>query len=70
MGLQVRWDFVTIPVIAVLALLISHLPRYANVRAGSAYKEKKYVEHIKAANKHVEKAMDIQNELTSRTSIS
>ena len=64
MGLQVRWDFLTVPVIAILALLISHLPDYANVRASSSYTEKLKVAHFNAGLKHMRKA----RELTTRTS--
>lgn len=56
MSLQVRWEVLTIPILAGLSVLFFHVIRFQNIKAGNAYREKKIVIHNNAARKHMEKA--------------
>lgn len=56
MSLQARWEVLTVPILAGMSVLIFHIVRFQNIKAGNAYKEKKALMHTNAANKHIEKA--------------
>jgi hypothetical protein len=51
MSLQARWDFLTVPVVAILAILFVHLPDFKNIQAGTL----KHDYHAKRAELHAEK---------------
>ena len=40
-SLQARWDFLTIPVVAILAILASHLIRFKSIQASELRKQAK-----------------------------
>jgi type VI protein secretion system component VasK len=69
MSLQARWDFLTVPIFCILAILVVHLPRFANLKAGELkknfkkaridYNTKRVEIHRDKLNKHKNKVIQL-----------
>jgi hypothetical protein len=57
-SLQARWDFLTIPVVAILAILASHLIRFQSIQASELHKKAKERAGAKMATKGLNLLMD------------